>query len=1100
MLGSRRSFPFVLVAISLATMSCGGGGGGGGGIQPPPPQPDFAISVSASPIDISQGNVSPPINISISPRDGFSLPVSITFSGLPSGITSNPSAPFSVNAGASVSVLFDALSDAAAGQFTVTAQGTSGSLSHSSAFTLDIHQTVPVNLPRTTFVPNDSVASLDNPAGEPRRRHMVYDAASQRLYVANCAMNRVEVWTGANPSLLATIDVPRASSADLSPDAKTLWVGSATEQVFSIDAVSLRVNARYPSRGLSPVPGLVFDRPIEVLSLATGKFAVRLRQSNTSEALLALWDPASNSFTNLTSLAPAVFQNGVGVLARSADRTHLLIASNDPTGELAIFDSNGNLIATPQAPVAGTILLAAANTDGSRFAVVVASGASSQLLLLDSRLTFLTSYSTHLPAGLVFSTDGQTLYLDEPFGNSNVVTALNASTLQPAAQIADIPIDGVPTNIEAICAAPFLCGLGNRGISFLDSSQTASLSPDGPIFSPAPAAQPADGSIAGGTSVTVTGENLSSAAQVRFGTNNPIGVSSASDSQMQVASPPGAVVGPTNLTAYFSNGWLALAPSAFSYGPTILRVFPNAGSSSGGDMVTILGYGFGTSSGNLSVTIAGQTASIVSADQLPAFRTALGLDSTFPFPLERVVIKTPSGPPGKTDLVLHSAAGSNTSPKAFQFLASTHVYPNPGLHKFITYDSSRQKLFLSSTDQVDVFDLNAHAFVSPLFPPPNGPPPSAALRGLALTPDHSQLFVADFGAQDVYLIDPDGIAYNGTAVRIGGVAGFLNSGPARVSATSAQTVFVGLSGEGNSSGSCGNCLGQMNLLASPPIFAPAPQPEVTSLTGAPLLQADAAGDTAYLAYGTPPGGPVASWSASSPNAFALSSAAGVATDLSTAADGSLFAVRSHNTNEIRGPDLTLSSVSASAELESIPNRVAVPGLVLHPSGALLYEPFLDGSPPSAPPAIGIHGGIDIRDAHNGQLRLRVYLPEPFAMLDTDVDGLHGGFLTTDENGQRLFVLTTSGLSIIQLANVPLGIGSLSPSAGSAAGGVVVTLRGSGFVSGIKVTLGGKSANITWKDMNTLTFATPALSPGLQTLTLTNPDGESASLDAAFQAQ
>ena len=173
---------------------------------------------------------------------------------------------------------------------------------------------------------------------------------------------------------------------------------------------------------------------------------------------------------------------------------------------------------------------------------------------------------------------------------------------------------------------------------------------------------------------------------------------------------------------------------------------------------------------------------------------------------------------------------------------------------------------------------------------------------------------------------------------------------------------------------------------------------------------------------------------------------------------------------------------------------------MHPSGALTYEPFLDGPPPAAPPATGIHGGIDIRDAHNGQLRLRVYLPEPFAMLNTDVDGLHGGFLTTDENGQRLFAVTTSGLTIVQLADVPLGIGTLIPSSGSAAGGSSVSVRGSGFQSGIKATLGGKSASLTVTDRNTLVLNTPAMSSGPQQLVLTNPDGESVSLDAAFVAQ
>jgi hypothetical protein len=245
---------------------------------------------------------------------------------------------------------------------------------------------------------------------------------------------------------------------------------------------------------------------------------------------------------------------------------------------------------------------------------------------------------------------------------------------------------------------------------------------------------------------------------------------------------------------------------------------------------------------------------------------------------------------------------------------------------------------------------------------------------------------------------------------------------------------------------------------------------------------------------------VAVWNAATPNVFSLSSANDKATDLATSGDGTLFAMRANGTMEIRAPDLTLFSIPAAAELETVPNRVDVPGVAVHPSGALLYEPFLDGPPPAAPPATGIHGGVDIRDAQSGQLRLRVYLPEPFAMLNTDVDGLHGGFLTIDENGQRLFALTTNGLTIVQLANVPLGIGTLTPSSGSAAGGSIVNVRGSGFQSGITATLGGKSAPVTLTGRNTLTLTTPAMTSGPQQLVLTNSDGESTSLDAAFQAQ
>jgi len=43
--------------------------------------------------------------------------------------------------------------------------------------------------------------------------------------------------------------------------------------------------------------------------------------------------------------------------------------------------------------------------------------------------------------------------------------------------------------------------------------------------------------------------------------------------------------------------------------------------------------------------------------------------------------------------------------------------------------------------------------------------------------------------------------------------------------------------------------------------------------------------------------------------------------------------------------------------------------------------------------------VDILDAHSGALRLRIFLPQ---QLMTDIDGLHGSFLATDENGQAAF--------------------------------------------------------------------------------------------------
>ena len=1090
----------VFLTSVFAIFVTGCGGGGGGGTQPPPPRPDFTIGLSTTTVTIAQGSSSAPVNVSVTGLNGFSGTVQVTLSGMPAGVSSNPSSPFSVGNGQQVSVIVGASPSAATGQYNISAQATSGSLSHSTSLSLTVQSAAVVNFSRSTYLRSDSVPTVDTPSGEPRRRQIVYDSVGKRVFVANPAMNRVEVYADANPGFQSAIDAPGASSVDMSRDGGTLWVGTNTEELLAISAASLQLSARYPMTGASPIPGVVFNRPLEALALAGGKIALRLRQPVASESLLALWDPASNITADLTPHAPAVFQNGLGVMVRSGDGTRLLAAANDSSGEAVVLDGGGNVVSGPQILGSGNVTSLAANTSGSRFAAVINSGGTQQIVLFDSTLNSLGSYSTASAAGIVFSRDGQTLYVSEAFGNGRVITALSASGLQKLGQASDLAVQGIPTAIEEMDDSQLAWGRGNRGIGVIDVSLPTALPLPAPVFAGAPAVLPAEGPNAGGTSLTISGSNFPAGAQIRFGAQNPVTATLSGSSQMQVSSPPSASSGPVNLTAYFSNGWIAAAPDGFSYGPSVQTIFPNAGSSSGGDTIYLLGHGFGTSAGGITVKIGGQSATVQKVESLAAFSPALSLDSSYPFPIERITVTSPAGTAGKADIAVTTPAGSITLAKSFQYLSARHTYANPSLYKFILYDQSRQQLYLSATDHVDVFDLNAQVFRSPLAPPPNGPPPDAGLRGMALTPDNTQLVVADFGAQNVYLINPDGGANNGAKVFVGGVAGYLNSGPSRVAATSAESVFVGLSGEGGTSNACNNCLGQMNLTAFPPTFEPAPQPQVTSITGAPLMQADHTGDAVYLAFGSSPGGPVASWSAMAPNSFTVSTAKEFSSDLTASADGTMFAVRSSGPMEIRGADLTLVAMPASSELETIANRVAVPGAALHPSGALLYEPFLDGAPPAAPPATGIHGGVDIRDAHSGRLRMRVYLPEPFAMLSTDTDGLHGTFLTVDENGQRLFALTTSGVSVLQLSSVPLGIGTVTPAAGTSTGGTSVTLRGSGFQSGTKATLGGKTLTVTFKDKNTLTFTTPALLAGAEQLVLTNPDGESVSLDAAFVAQ
>jgi len=98
---------------------------------------------------------------------------------------------------------------------------------------------------------------------------------------------------------------------------------------------------------LGPVPGSVFDRPEEVFTMSSGKAMVRFSEPARSESLLALWDPITNALTNLTSAVPQLFQAGLGPMAKSGDGSRLFVAAADSSGEVALFDSSGSLVAGP---------------------------------------------------------------------------------------------------------------------------------------------------------------------------------------------------------------------------------------------------------------------------------------------------------------------------------------------------------------------------------------------------------------------------------------------------------------------------------------------------------------------------------------------------------------------------------------------------------------------------------------------------------------------------------------------------------------------------------------------------------------------------------
>jgi len=198
--------------IALLLLACNGCGGGSSSIQPPPPpppQPDFSIGFSQSSVTLQQGATSSAISLSVNPLNGFSGSVNVTLSGLPSGVISNPQSPFSIAAGASTPILFSAAANTSTGNSTISADGTSGSLSHPASLGFTIQTGVVANLPRTTYARTDSVPALDDPSGEPHHRHIAYDPAHDLVFVANRAMNRVEIFSTTTATRVAQVSVRR---------------------------------------------------------------------------------------------------------------------------------------------------------------------------------------------------------------------------------------------------------------------------------------------------------------------------------------------------------------------------------------------------------------------------------------------------------------------------------------------------------------------------------------------------------------------------------------------------------------------------------------------------------------------------------------------------------------------------------------------------------------------------------------------------------------------------------------------------------------------------------------------------------------------------
>jgi hypothetical protein len=107
-----------------------------------PATPNFSLSASPSSVSVTQGGTATS-TITETPSNGFTGSVTLSASGLPSGVT----AAFGTNPTTSTSVVtFTASTSATTGTATVTITGTSGTLTHTTTISLTVNPTGGQNL------------------------------------------------------------------------------------------------------------------------------------------------------------------------------------------------------------------------------------------------------------------------------------------------------------------------------------------------------------------------------------------------------------------------------------------------------------------------------------------------------------------------------------------------------------------------------------------------------------------------------------------------------------------------------------------------------------------------------------------------------------------------------------------------------------------------------------------------------------------------------------------------------------------------------------------------------------------------------------------
>jgi WD40 repeat protein len=950
--------PYLLFCVgffSVLISSCGSGGGSG--TTTTTASKLFTVSLSSgSTIALSQGGTQT-IQVSIVGSGGFSDPVAITVSGLPVGVNVSP-ASLSVIPGASGNFTFSASGTAGLVRQTGTLEAVSGALKQDLSLQINVNGAPvpdPFHLVGGTLT------------------HGFYDPARQLLFAANPQLNEVDVISGTDFTVHARVPAPQPWSMDQMADNKTLVIGTASQEILTMDEDTLVVT-QHPVVGLTPAPifGLFFPT---LTALANGKVLIigQLQGVDSSDILdggqsLVEWDSVANTFQIIEPThGQLTFE--VDRLSRSADHKWAVFSAD----QFYLYSSDADTFTTTPLSVVNPpdntfgVRGYAMNADGTKIAVVSAEQVTfldrsfNQLGIAQIPRAFQTARTL-----VAFSPDDSRLLLQY-----SLPTAIELVDTVKFTAVGYLSADTTPPDPLAK-----LLGTDATGHSFIGTSAGFRVVD---ITKP-PIPNSADSVLRGAfCQLPITlGVPVNQTVQSNIllpipfqGTSYYINGKPAPliSNSTQIELPASSVAGPADIECIAPDGNTFVSAFAFSYGSDLIGISANLLPPTGNPTIQL--YGYGLSNNPLippsSITVGGKAALNVQS---------LG---NFDFgALQGYSAQLATGTPGQAvGVTVNGPNGSSALLNAATYIPSATIIPATGLLQ-ILYDSHRNLLYALKTAEIDVFNPATLQFQSTIALP--GSAGADVYSVMALSPDGTKLIAGSPNGY-VAVLDPDNPA-GVSVVTLPGTPGFQSGS---IAITKLNKALI--------SGSPGIEVDLATLSAQ----------SIPTLQSN-LLRASADGNFLYGADLNVTSGKVYKFdiamysSQTSQYGFLFWS------DLAVSSDGSQLATidgAPDAAGDILGifdPGLHLLNTNAYP-LVSLPIDVLVLGSTFGPQGKVLV--------------VALGDSIEFWDAANGRLRARLASPERLHVFNFP-EGAVAPQIALDSTGQTIFAISQTGLTVMAL--------------------------------------------------------------------------------------